>query len=105
MKHLNSNRASTHPMIIVCLLLGIAPVRASATTNYTISLADPEQHLVEAQIILPEGAPQRELQLPVWNALYQVRDFAQYVNWIRAKDRAGRPIPVVELNKGRWQIA
>ena len=105
MKHLNSNRASTHPMIIVCLLLGIAPVRASATTNYTISLADPEQHLVEVQIILPEGAPQRELQLPVWNALYQVRDFAQYVNWIRAKDRAGRPIPVVELNKGRWQIA
>jgi predicted metalloprotease with PDZ domain len=105
MKHLNSNRASTHPMIIVCLLLGIAPVRASARTNYTISLADPEQHLVEVQIILPEGALQRELQLPVWNALYQVRDFAQYVNWIRAKDRAGRPIPVVELNKGRWQIA
>jgi predicted metalloprotease with PDZ domain len=56
------------------------------------------------QIILPEGATQRELQLPVWNALYQVRDFAQYVNWVRAKDRAGRPLAVAELNKSRWQI-
>jgi predicted metalloprotease with PDZ domain len=45
------------------------------------------------------------LQLPVWNALYQVRDFAQYVNWVRAKDRAGHPIPLLKLNKSRWQIS
>jgi predicted metalloprotease with PDZ domain len=73
-------------------------------TNYVISLAAPEQHLVEVQIILAEGAAQRELQLPVWNALYQVRDFVQYVNWVRAKDRAGRPLVVRELHKSCWQI-
>ena len=72
--------------------------------SYTISLANPDQHLVEVQILLPEGAAQRELQLPVWNALYQVRDFSQYVNWIRAKDRAGRPLAVRALDKSRWQI-
>jgi predicted metalloprotease with PDZ domain len=71
---------------------------------YTIALTSPEQHLVEVQIILLAGAAQRELQLPVWNALYQVRDFAQYVNWVRAKDRAGHPLPVRELDKSRWQI-
>ena len=60
--------------------------------SYTISLASPEQHLVEVQIMLPAGAAERELQLPVWNALYQIRDFAQYVNWMRAKDRAGKPL-------------
>ena len=68
------------------------------------TFASPEQHLVEVQIILPAGAAERELQLPVWNALYQVRDFAQYINWIRAKDRAGKPLAVRELNKSRWQI-
>ena len=47
---------------------------------------------------------QRELQLPVWNALYQVRDFAKYVNWVRAKDRAGRALAVRALNPSRWQI-
>jgi predicted metalloprotease with PDZ domain len=79
--------------------------RTLSTTNYTISLVNPEQHLVEVQVLLPEGATQRDLQLPVWNALYQVRNFAQYVNWVRAKDRAGRPIAVRAVDKSRWQIA
>jgi len=89
----------------LALLLWIALAPAYAATNYTISLASPDQHLVEVQILLPEGAAQRELQLPVWNALYQVRDFVQYVNWVRAKDRAGRALAVRELDKSRWQIA
>lgn len=76
-----------------------------APVGYTISLTSPEQHLVEVQIILPPGAAQRELQLPVWNALYQIRDFAQYVNWVRAKDRAGHTIPLREINDSRWQVS
>ncbi len=78
---------------------------AAPDTSYVISLAEPEQHLVDVQVFLPEGAAQRELQLPVWNALYQVRDFVQYVNWVRAKDRAGRPLAVRELHKSLWQIS
>jgi predicted metalloprotease with PDZ domain len=87
--------------LLCCLALALS----HAATNYTISLANPEQHLLEVQIILPEGSARRELQLPVWNALYQVRDFVQYVNWVRAKDRAGRALAVRELDKSRWQIA
>jgi len=90
--------------LLLWLLMGIALSHSNAATNYTISLANPEQHLVEVQILLPEGSARRELQLPVWNALYQVRDFAQYVNWVRAKDRAGRALAVRELNKSRWRI-
>jgi predicted metalloprotease with PDZ domain len=87
------------------LFLWIALAPSYAATNYTISLTNPDQHLIEVQIILPEGSAKRELQLPVWNALYQVRDFAQYVNWVRAKDRAGRALAVRKLDKSRWQIA
>ncbi|MFZ0416665.1 MAG: PDZ domain-containing protein [Candidatus Sulfotelmatobacter sp.] len=105
MKHFDLRHAPTQQIIQVILLLLVTVMRCSAITNYTISLANPEQHLVEVQIILPQGAAQRELQLPVWNALYQVRNFAQYVNWIRAKDRAGRPLPLRELNDSRWQIS
>jgi hypothetical protein len=77
---------------------------AQAPVAYTVDLSSPEQHLVEVQIILPAGAAQRELRLPVWNALYQVRDFAQFVNWVRAKDRSGKSLPVRELDKSSWQI-
>src|SRR5205807_4730357 len=78
--------------------------QSASSVNYTVSLASPGQHLVNVQILLPEGVARRELQLPVWNALYQVRDFAQYVNWVKAKDRVGRPLAVRELDKSRWQV-
>jgi predicted metalloprotease with PDZ domain len=98
-------RRPARQIAFLTLLCCLALALSHAATNYTISLANPEQHLLEVQIILPEGSARRELQLPVWNALYQVRDFAQYVNWVRAKDRAGRALAVRELDKSSWQIA
>jgi predicted metalloprotease with PDZ domain len=76
---------------------------ASDRVHYTISLQNPEQHLVEVTIDAPPGAGDRELQLPVWNALYQLRDFSQYINWIRAES-AGNPLRLTQLNKSRWKI-
>jgi predicted metalloprotease with PDZ domain len=91
-------------LLRLALLLWVAQSPSYAATSYAISLADPARHLVEVHILLPEGPAQRDLQLPVWNALYQVRDFAQYVNWVRAKDRAGQPLPVHKLDKAHWQV-
>jgi predicted metalloprotease with PDZ domain len=88
--------------VLGCLSLAVAS--AFAATDYTVSLANPDQHLVQVQVILPPGDDNRELQMPVWNALYQIRDFSQYVNWIRAQDRAGHSLPVHALNDNRWQI-
>jgi predicted metalloprotease with PDZ domain len=101
-------RARLHVLFAAWLAFVLAVVTVFAqspqATNYTVSLTSPEQHMVEVQIILPPGAAQRDLQLPVWNALYQVRDFAQYINWVRAKDRAGHALSVREVDKSRWQI-
>jgi predicted metalloprotease with PDZ domain len=101
----DSRRGAERYLLRLALILATALAPSYAVTDYTISLVHPEQHLVEVQIQLPEGSSQRELQLPVWNALYQVRDFAQYLNWVRAKDRAGRPLTVHALDKSRWQIS
>jgi predicted metalloprotease with PDZ domain len=86
------------------LVLSSSALAQAPAVSYTVTLSAPEQHVVEVQIILPAGASRRDFQLPVWNALYQVRDFAQYVNWVRAKDRSGKSLPVNELDKSRWQI-
>jgi len=53
---------------------------------------------------IPQGLAEHELQLPVWNALYQVRDFSQYINWIRAESSTGAPLSLSHLNKSRWQV-
>ena len=73
--------------------------------RYSVSLFNPAQHLLHVRMQLPPGASVRELQLPVWNALYQVRDFAQYVNWIRAATSSGRVLPITQVNKSRWRLA
>jgi len=88
------------PLLLVIFLASAV----AGQTSYTISLAAPEQHLLEVQITLSRGSAVRELQLPVWNALYQVRDFAQYVNWIKAKDPSGRTLAIRELVPGRWEV-
>ena len=78
---------------------------AQAPVRYSVSLADPAHHLVRVTINIPSGRATHELQLPVWNALYQVRDFSQYMNWIRASDANGRALPLTQVNASRWKLA
>jgi len=89
-------------VIIVSCLCDTA---LAENVRYTVSLADPEHHLVRVRMTVPPGFDNRELQLPVWNALYQVRDFSQYMTWIRAKDPAGQALPLFQVNASRWSIA
>ena len=42
--------------------------------------------------------------MPVWNALYQVRDFAANVEDVRATDASGKPVPVVNTKTSEWQM-
>ncbi|MGE0405121.1 MAG: M61 family metallopeptidase [Candidatus Korobacteraceae bacterium] len=78
----------------------------AASVAYTVSLQDPARHMVRVGIQLPPGAATRELQLPVWNALYQVRDFAQYITGaVTAVGANGQPLPVRKTDSTTWQIA
>lgn len=94
------------PLLAVALLLAclfVVPA-AGGTIQYTISLAALREHLVHVTLELPPGAAERELQLPVWNATYQVRDFSQYVNWVEAKAANGHALTLRKQTKGRWQV-
>ena len=72
-------------LLLVALLCPIG--LAQVPIRYFVSLADRERHLVKIRLEIPPGQDTHELQLPVWNALYQVRDFSQNMNWLRAKSR------------------
>ncbi len=71
---------------------------------YTVRLKDAGRHLLEIQIQIPPGAPTHDLQLPVWNATYQIRDFSQYVNSIHATSPSGYPLKVTAIDKSRWRV-
>jgi predicted metalloprotease with PDZ domain len=93
-----------HQAASFAFLVSIFTSVGSSQIAYNVALVSPEQHLVEVQITLPSGSDEHDLQLPVWNALYQIRDFSQFVNWIRAKDSAGKPLPIHEQDKSRWHL-
>ena len=76
-----------------------------ATIHYTVSLNDARAHLLHVKIEIPAGAAVRDLQLPVWNALYQVRDFSQFVNWVHASSSTERPLDVLKVDKSHWRIS
>ena len=88
----------------IAVILFCGRALAADRVRYTVSLANLREHRVEVTIEIPPGRSERELQLPVWNALYQVRDFSQYMNWIRAATRGGQALVITQLTKSRWKI-
>jgi predicted metalloprotease with PDZ domain len=73
--------------------------------GYTISLARRNEHLVHVEARFPAMSPMsRDVQLPVWNALYQVRDFAQYVRSVSAHADDGKPLAVHAVDKTTWHV-
>jgi predicted metalloprotease with PDZ domain len=72
--------------------------------RYTVSLAGYRSHLLHIEMQLPAGEAVRTVLLPVWNAVYQIRDFAQYVNWEKVKSPGGQALPIHQLDKTTWRV-
>ncbi len=75
----------------------------SQPTEYFVSLADSAKHVAHVSIRLRE-AGKVTLDLPVWNALYQVRNFAAYVEDVRAQDASGTTVEVHNTRTSEWEI-
>ena len=100
--------------LLSCLWAGtrasaVTPVSCSAPVSaqpqpseYFVSLADHAEHLAHVSIRLPQGA--RTLAMPVWNALYQVRNFAANVMDVRAQDASGAAAQIRKTTTSEWTI-
>jgi predicted metalloprotease with PDZ domain len=76
----------------------------TAPTEYFVSLADPATHRAHVNIRLRAGKGKRTIDMPVWNALYQVRNFAANVEDVRAQDASGAPADVRNIKTSEWEI-
>jgi len=43
------------------------------------------------------------VQMPAWNALYEIRDFASHVSQVKAANESG-PLPIEKLDKQTWRV-
>ena len=72
---------------------------------YALSLAHNDAHVVHVTVRVPKtAAPSHTLILPVWNALYQVRDFSQYVIRFAAHGDSNQTLSVTVVDKTTWRI-
>ena len=84
-------------MIVAAVLYAASP--AYATIDYTVSLSHPERHIFGVTMRIPNVRDQVTVQMPAWNALYQIRDFSSHIMQVTAKDEEGHPLPLRKLDK------
>ena len=77
---------------------------AHATIDYSVSVAHPERHVFGVTMRVPAVHDQLTVQMPAWNALYQIRDFSSHVMQVSARDDAGKPLPILKLDKQTWRV-
>jgi predicted metalloprotease with PDZ domain len=77
---------------------------ARATIDYTVSLSHPERHIFGVTMRIPNVRDQVTVQMPAWNALYQIRDFSSHMMQVTARDDEGHPLLLRKLDKQTWSV-
>ena len=88
--------------ILAAVFFFVAP--AHGTVNYTVSVLHPERHILGVTMRIPNVRERVTLQMPAWNALYQIRDFSAHMMQVTAKDDEGHPLPLRKLDKQTWSV-
>lgn len=93
-------------LVSSCLALAVLILAspAQAEIRYVVSLVSPEQHQFHVTMIIPNAHDSLDVQMPAWNATYQIRDFAMRVSDVRATGEQGKARPVRKLDKLTWNI-
>ena len=76
---------------------------ATATIRYRVSLDHPERHVFHVSMEIPDVSGEVILQMPAWNALYQIRDFSAHVREVQAF-AGSDPAALDKLDKQTWRI-
>ncbi|HKV25499.1 MAG TPA: hypothetical protein VJN93_12970 [Candidatus Acidoferrum sp.] len=75
----------------------------SQPISYEISIAHPEQHLFHVVMSVPGVEGTLLVQMPAWNALYQIRDFSSHIQQVQALEGT-KAAPIEKIDKQTWKI-
>ena len=85
------------------LIFVLAAIPARATIRYDVSLAHPAEHTFHVTMTSPDVKGSVLVQMPAWDALYQIRDFAFRVTEMHASSGAER-LAITKIDKQTWRI-
>ena len=89
----------------ICGLLSAAALAqpAKALIEYQVSLANPSEHLFHVTMRIPDVHGELLLQMPAWNALYQIRDFSSRIQQVSAESEAHQQLAIEKIDKQTWR--
>jgi len=90
-------------IILAAFLLALATSSAGATIRYTVSVEHPERHTFHVSMEIPDVTGEVTVQMPAWNALYQIRDFSAHVRDVEAF-AGGNRAALEKMDKLTWRI-
>jgi predicted metalloprotease with PDZ domain len=90
-------------LFVLLLFTGLPALSAHATIRYSISLSERSSSRFHVRMEVPALADSVEVDMPVWNALYQVRDFAHRIERLHAELPSGAPAPLRRLTPHSWR--
>ena len=93
---------SLSALFCLVILVGLCEEPVAATIQYEVSLAKPSEHLFHVTMTIPNVSGELFLQMPSWNALYQVRDFSSRMQQLTAESN-GKALAVEKLDKLTWR--
>ncbi len=88
-------------VFFVCALCLAAPSRTAI--RYEVSLAHPEQHLFHVTMTIPNVNGEVEVEIPAWNALYQIRDFSSHIQHVEASVGSAKAF-AEKVDKQTWRV-
>ncbi len=97
-------KAAALQCLLVAPLLLLFPGFSQATIEYTVSVANPDEHIIRVSMTIPDAEERTIVQIPAWNALYQIRDFSYRLQEVRAQVEGGNAV-LRKLDKQTWQVA
>jgi len=97
-------RVSHFGKIILAISLPASLAAATpAAITYEVSLAHPERHVFSVRMLIPDVSGEVVVQMPAWNALYEIRDFSSHVREVTAS-AGSQPVPIEKLDKQTWSV-
>ncbi len=91
------------PALLFVFLLLFFATPTPAAIRYEVSLLHPEQHLFHVSMEIPNVQSELKLQMPAWNALYEIRDFSSHVQQVEAY-ADGKRVDIEKLDKLTWDV-
>lgn len=85
-------------------LVGATGTSEKNRVSYVVDTSRRGEHILHVSLAFPLGQEQSMIQLPTWYALYQIRDFSQYVLNVKAYSANNESLPIRSVDKTTWAV-